>query len=325
MVSVLSVSAFADFTSTDSSHLNTLMGYNTYGGKSVARWLNDIWIKLDTYLPSVGQIEVASKSIASDVSDIASDLSPLSNLGTSNTYLSRLSGQFYSSTGSTIRTLIESMSDEMDGMGTVLAHLDARTISESRGLSTWLNLMAGRMIYGNRTEAEWLSFINSDLNNDGLSAAEWLSSIDSRLYHGTKNNADYLFVTQNNTQAGSHGVAYWAQQIFNLQNAEKQKEDVALGDYSSSGGRSASDTSSDVGAISGSLSNSFNSGVSASSALNAVDDNVSDFEYFFFGMHDDLNTASSGGSRAPARGSKSVDTGSDVPDFLSDYWGGLNG
>lgn len=186
-----------------------------------------------------------------------------------------------------------------------------------------------KLVYG-QSAAYWLSMLDSrtsgtnsrlDINNTrldtinqtlrdtliyGQSAAYWLSMLDSRTT-GINNRLDI-----NNSSLSN---------IFDLLNVDYEKQEDSLDSYSSAGGRSASDVSSDMGNISGSVSSNLDSGVSMDKALTAVDDNDSYFHYFFFEMHDDLDTSTSNGLlRAPRPGQ-----GDYVPDFVHDYWGGLNG
>lgn len=271
MVSVLSVSAFADFSTTDSNHLTTLYTRSAVWS-TAAEAIVDIYhecINMDNKL-----------NWLDDIADYTADAAD------------RLYDYQHSKSAAQLLYSINEALHDNNTSGYVL------------------------------TAAEWLNMINAKNTTGGLSTAQWLQKIsDDRLVSGGNSVANWTDLINSKVLSIKNDVG----RIEDIITAEKEKQDDALDDYSSSGGRSASDTSSDVGAISGSLSNSFNSGVSASSALNAVDDNQSDFEYFFFGMKNDLNTAGGGGGAKKAPRRDNPDSGNYVPDFLSDYWGGLNG
>lgn len=94
-----------------------------------------------------------------------------------------------------------------------------------------------------------------------------------------------------------------------------REEENAKDDFESAGGRSVGSLKSDMGGFSSSISGSLDTGVDASNSLNAVDNNSSYFEYFFFNMSPDLDT-----TVTPRMRSKSSDNGSTVPYLLNDYW-----
>ena len=238
--------------------------------------------------------------------------------------------------------------------------LDERNYSGGKSSALWLNntysaLHSNNSSGASLSVADWTSLINDKLLKSNRSAADYLSTIDasnlapssvgniygtakwlqlqlddlrSESSTGTTLRPGYMIYTimgRLNDASSGWSVGKSSKATYDILKAEKDKEADALSDYSSSGGRSASDTSSDVGAISGSISGNMNSGVSASSALNAVSDNQSDFQYFFFGMKNDLDTSSGGSRKNALKSARSNDTssGEDVPDFLTDYWEGL--
>lgn len=272
MVSVLSVSAFADFSTSDSNHLTTLYTRSAVWS-TAASAIVDIY---DECIKMRGKLDWLT-----DIADYTADAAD------------RLYDYQHSKSAAQLLYSINEALHDNNTSGYVL------------------------------TAAEWLNMINAKNTTGGKSTAEWLQQIsENRLVSGGNSVAQWTDLINTKVLSIKNDVS----RIEDIITAEKEKQEDALDDYSSSGGRSASNTSNDVGAISGSLSNSFNSGVSASSALNAVDDNLSDFQYFFFGMRNDLNTAGGGGGgakKAPRR--DNPDSGNYVPDFLSDYWGGLNG